>query len=189
MDEKSLMWYNGTRIYFKILNNINNLCEKLKENSSNFDEIENYFLQLSSELLRIFPYKIKHDPKDNSKIIDIYLGKNDGILQLKEFFPNLENEYEKILKKYSEDLKQIPKIRNKYVHEPHNIICVEFELSGNHKEAIFKYKDNDYILNTDLLLKIINEINRIFKNIGDEIDLRAKDLNEEEKKYIYRVWR
>lgn len=122
---------------------------------------------LSIDLLRLLPYKVD---KNNE---EIYLDINSGILLIKEEdISFLKDEYQDIINKNGNLLIQIIKIRNKYMHEPHNI---KWSMTiGNDKDynIWFKYKrfnqfDKKCICTINIceLKKIVISLNDIFNNV------------------------
>ena len=156
--------------YFKILKEINDNLFLLIDN--NFDNApydnEELFYRISSDLVRVIPYKI---PKkdgipifENAKIDD-----HSGILLLKSDIPFLKPEYTRIIKneKCLKVFAAIQIIRNKYVHEPHNI---HFAFSVGAKTSCsmgFVYKDKIYSINTIWLTNIVWELNTVFLKVRD----------------------
>lgn len=184
MKEEDKIWMNGVYPYFRIQKEINNLLILLKKFNTNIEEQEDNFFKLSTELLRILPFKLVHE-KDINIVTGINLLTGDGILLLKNYFPYLENDYKHIINNYFVDFVQIVKIRNKYMHEPHNINCTMFVCSGNNAMAGFKYKKNYYGLNTDSLIKIVKEINIVFNKIKEDFKNKVNELSSEEKANPY----
>ena len=185
MKEEDKIWFNGVYPYFRMQKEINNLLILLKKFNTDMEEQEDNFLKLTTELLRILPFKIDVDKKDNSIITGIHLLMNDGILLLNNYFPYLKNDYNNIINTYFIDLVQIIKIRNKYIHEPHNIKCTMFLCGGNNDKAGFKYKEEYYELNTDSLIKIIKEINIVFNKIKEKFRNKVDELSDEEQSHPY----
>ena len=81
MDKEDKVWFDGVYPYFRMLKKINELLLLLKENNPKMEEQEDNFLELTSELLRLIPYKIEYD-KDEDIITGIKLLKSDGIMLL-----------------------------------------------------------------------------------------------------------
>lgn len=185
MSEEDKVWFNGVYPYFRMQKEINNLLILLKKFNPNIEEQEDNFLRLTTELLRILPFKLEVDKNDNSIITGIHLLVNDGILLLSKEFSYLENDYNNIINMYFADLVQIIKVRNKYIHEPHNIKCSMFLCGGNNAEASFKYKEEHYELNTDSLIEIIKEINIVFNKIKEKFKNKVNELTDEEKEHPY----
>ena len=139
---------------------------------------------MTSELLRILPFKLERDEK--SKVItEIKLLDKSGILLLKKYFKDLKEDYTQIINNNFVSLVQIIKIRNKYIHEPHNIKCICFVCGGNSARAGFEYKNEKLDLNTDSLIKIIKEINSVFKKIKIKFEKYVEKLDEKDKIHPY----
>ena len=185
MLEEDKIWINGIYPYFRIQKEINNLLILLKKFNTNIEEQEDNFLKLSTELLRILPFKLDYDKSNRNIVIGVHLLVDDGILLLKNYFPYLVNDYNNIINKYFVDLVQVIKIRNKYIHEPHNINCTMFVCGGNNAKAGFKYKEEYYELNTYSLIKIVKEINMVFNKIKEDFKNKVDKLSSEEKAHRY----
>lgn len=164
MNEEDREWFNGIYPYLRMLVKMNYMLDDLVKFDKSIENKVDIFFDLSSELMRLLPYKLEYD-KNTGIIMKIDLLTNDGILLLRRHFDNLENDYQKMIDKYFVDLVQIIKIRNKYIHEPHNIQCDCFLFGDNHAYAGFKYKKEDYELNTNSLIEIVHSLNNTFKEI------------------------
>lgn len=184
MDKEDKVWFDGVYPYFRMLKKINELLLLLKENNPKMEEQEDNFLELTSELLRLIPYKIEYD-KDEDIITGIKLLKSDGIMLLSEYFNNIESDYTNILNDNFAELIQIIKIRNKFIHEPHNIKCVCFTCGGNNTYACFKYKDTILELDTERLIEIIKKLNDVYKKIELKFLNKVNELEENEKNHSY----
>lgn len=99
-----------------------------------YEEIEQHFFYLSTELLRLIPFT------ENS----IFLNFKDGICLLKDHISFLEGDLKKILQENSKTFIKIKKIRNKYEHEPYNVngAFSTGPLSHNPKAYILKFYSN-----------------------------------------------
>lgn len=184
MDSVEKIWLNGIYPYFRILKRINELLIMLIKESYSIEQQEDCFLELTSELLRILPFKLERDEK--SKVItEIKLLDKSGILLLKKYFKDLKEDYTQIINNNFVSLVQIIKIRNKYIHEPHNIKCICFVCGGNSARAGFEYKNEKLDLNTDSLIKIIKEINSVFKKIKIKFEKYVEKLDEKDKIHPY----
>lgn len=102
-----------------MLDNINIYLNKIIDHNYNGDpyQTEKWFLYISSELMRLFPLR------RNKKTEQLELSPTDGILLLDKNIPFILEKYNKICSNlcYLEVLDDIAKIRNKFIHEPHNI--------------------------------------------------------------------
>ena len=184
MNSEDKVWCNGIYPYFRILKRINELLILLIKESYDIEQKEDFFLELTSELLRVLPFKLEYDKK--SKIITgIKLLDNSGILLLEKYFKDLKNDYTQIINDNCIALIQIIKIRNRYIHEPHNIKCICFVCGCNSTRAGFEYKNEKLDLNTDSLIKIIKEINSIFRKIQIKFEKYVEKLEEKDKVHPY----
>ena len=163
MNKKTRKFLNNLYPYFKMLNNINiNLTKIINGNKNNEPyQNEELFYNITSELLRLFPYK--RDKKTGK----LYIDKESGILLLSKKIIYIEDKYDIIInfEKFHEVLKDVLKIRNKYIHEPHNI-SYAFSLSGTSTCSMnLYYKTQLLHISTVTLAPIIYYLNKIFDKI------------------------
>ena len=187
MNEEDREWFNGIYPYLKMLVKINYKLDELVKDNNDEKVIEHeadIFFDLSSELIRLLPFKLDYD-ESKEVTMGITLVKKDGILLLKNHFDEIENDYKEIIDKYFADLVQIIKIRNKYIHEPHNIKCDCFVFGRDHAYASFKYKEENYELSTDSLVEIVDQLNNSFKKIEKKFKLKINDLDIIERDHPY----
>lgn len=85
-------WINSIYKYFIILDRINKQFKFLIR-TMEYEEIEEHFFYLSTELLRLIPFT--ENKKDNS----IFLNLKDGICLLKEHINFIESDLKKYYKK------------------------------------------------------------------------------------------
>lgn len=178
MNEKS-SYPKSIYCYFKIVKKINIDFRKILKHDMNLEKKEELFYNISGELLRLFPFKVKYDKDRNF----LYEFKNDGIIQLENNLNNFNGKFTNILKKHYTTLYQTKKIRNKYEHEPHNINCVCFNNSNTYTEIIFKYKSENLVMNTKKLFELISDINILFYETKKEI--LKYDKNNKLKNYKF----
>ena len=184
MNDEDKIWFNGIYPYFRMLRKINELLLLLMQNNPQMEEQENIFLEITSELLRLLPYKLEYK-KDKKEITGIKLLMNDGILLLSKYLNNIESDYNMILKDNFDELVQTIRIRNKYIHEPHNIKCVCFTCGGNNTYAGFEYKEDFLELNTEKLIEIVKKLNDIYKKIEIQFLDKVNELSEIDKNHPY----
>lgn len=93
MESETTKFLNNLYPYFKMLDNINNGLTKVIRSNKDNDSYQNeeLFYNITSELLRLLPYK--YNEKDKSIILD----NKSGILLLADKIDYIENEYKKIL--------------------------------------------------------------------------------------------
>ena len=93
MESETTKFLNNLYPYFKMLDNINNGLTKLIRSNKDNDPYQNeeLFYNITSELLRLLPYK--YNEKDKSMILD----NKSGILLLADKIDYIENKYKKIL--------------------------------------------------------------------------------------------
>lgn len=177
-------WINSIYKYFIILDRINKQFKFLIK-TMEYEEIEEHFFYLSTELLRLIPFT--ENKKDNS----IFLNLKDGICLLKDHISFLEGDLKKILQENSKTFIKIKKIRNKYEHEPHNVNGV-FSTGHSSFSAMGFYCRNELVsLDTMELTYIIYDLNKLFVKIEkkiDRIEFENKDeLNQFNKIYIEKI--
>lgn len=179
MDSKR-KFLNSIFVYYKILDNINKHLNKIINNNFNGDsyEIEECFYLITSELMRLFPIEYNRKTKMNEVSI------KDGILLLKDEIPFVVDKFNKIYSTeiYKKIFKDIIKIRNKFIHEPHNINYV-FSVGSNTSCSMGLYYKNELLnISTISLGSIIQYINKIFSQI-DNIVLKYLEGDSELKTY------
>ena len=176
MKYETTNYINNLYPYFKILENINNdLKEVIRHNKNNESyQNEELFYNITSELLRLLPYK--YNKKDKSIILD----NKSGILLLADRIDYIENQYNKILNfdRFHDVLKDIHKIRNKYIHEPHNISCA-FSVGGTSYSMCLYYKTQLLSISSISLVPIVYYLNKVF----EMIKIYAIKLIEQDEKY------
>lgn len=177
-------WINSIYKYFIILDRINKQFKFLIK-TMEYEEIEEHFFYLSTELLRLIPFT--ENKKDNS----IFLNLKDGICLLKDHISFLEGDLKKILQENSKTFIKIKKIRNKYEHEPHNVNGV-FSTGHSSFSAMGFYCRNELVsLDTMELTYVIYELNKLFDKIEkkiNRIEFENKDeLNQFNKIYIEKI--
>jgi len=174
--------------YFKILKNINyNLVLLIENNINNVpDENEELFYLISSDLIRLLPYNL---PKEKDSKKPLYekakIDDKSGIVLLKSEIPFLEDMYLEIIRneKCLKVLENVRFIRNKYIHEPHNI---HFAFSLGAKTSCsmqLNYKDAAYSLNTIWLTNIVYELNKVFCEIKTYCVQRMSLCDSKYKEY------
>ena len=177
-------WINSIYKYFIILDRINKQFKFLIK-TMEYEEIEEHFFYLSTELLRLIPFT--ENKKDNS----IFLNLKDGICLLKDHISFLEGDLKKILQENSKTFIKIKKIRNKYEHEPHNLNGF-FSTGHSSFSAMGFYCRNELVsLDTMELTYVIYELNKLFDKIEkkiNRIEFENKDeLNQFNKIYIEKI--
>ena len=182
MDEETKEFINGVYPYFKILLSINeNLLELIKDNTDNQPyENEELFYTLASDLIRLFPVKTKKGECDG-----IFLDKKSGIMLMKAHIPFIEDEYDKIMSDETckKALKKILAIRNKYIHEPHNI-AFSFSVGAKTSCSMGLYYKYDLIsISTIWITNIVYELNLIFEEVKNLYIETINQCNDKYKKY------
>ena len=159
-----------------MLDNINNDLTKVIKSSKDNDPYKNeeLFYNITSELLRLLPYK--YIEKNNSIILD----NKSGILLLAKEIGYIENKYTKILNfdKFYGVLKDMHKIRNKYIHEPHNI-SYAFSVSGTSTCSMgLRYKTQLLSISSVSLSPIVYYLNKIFEMIKNDAIKLMKQMEK-----------
>ena len=215
MDIETKEYLRCLYVYLNIMNNINKSLNKIiKVNQNNNpDKTVDLFYLLTSEILRILPYKvfdIQEKEKTNQNVIKeeiindcldddsisleqknkkIVINKNDGILLLRRRLDYIEEEYNKLI--LNESLKDvlinILKVRNKFTHEPHNL-SVAFSVGCNTSCSMgIYYKDELEMLSTIDIQVIVKKLNLIFIRIRKEFINIVKMHDKDFKQYpIYK---
>lgn len=170
-------YLNSLYPYFKMLNNINNDLNQVIKNNTNNEPYQNeeLFYNITSELLRLLPYKYK---KATGKIT---LDEKSGILLLQNSNKIVKEKYNKIINfdRYNKVLKDIITIRNKYIHEPHNI-SYAFSVGGTSICSMSLYYKTELLsISTISLTPIVYYLNKIFEQIKND----AMELLENDVKY------
>lgn len=172
MDYKIIKNIRNYYTYFKILNNINiYLTEIIHQNENrDLEKVEDLFYKITSEIIRLMPYEEKEE------VLEI---KKDGILKL----PNtkeIKEGYNKIITSghYQKVLKDIKFIRNKYIHEPHNI-SFAYSVEGTTTCSMgMYYKSQLLSISTISLTPIVSYLNQIFEVVRKTIIRECEDETE-----------
>lgn len=168
IEDQAKKLVESTYPYFKILKTINsNLLRLIQTNPDCMPyENEELFYQIASDLVRLFPYRIPW--KENGPDFkNAHIDNKSGIVLLKNMIPFLYGEYQKILDnpKCLQALHSVLIIRNKYVHEPHNI-HFGFSVGGKTSCSMgLLYKNKSYAISTIWLTNIVYDLNLIFIKI------------------------
>ena len=214
MDLETKEYLRCLYVYLNIMNNINKLLNKIiKVNQNNTpDKNVDLFYLLTSEILRILPYKVfdiqENEKKDNDatdeefvKDLDdeqnileqknkkIVINPKDGILLLRSKLDYIEQEYNKLV--LNESLKDvlinILKVRNKFTHEPHNLsVGLSVGCRTSCSMGIY-YKDELQMLSTIDIQVIVKKLNLIFIRIRKDFINIVKMYDKEFRQYpIYK---
>ncbi len=177
------MFLNQLQPYFEMLDNINKDLTEIIRNNENNDPSKNeiIFYRITAELLRLLPYKYD-ERKDKIEIDD-----DSGILLLKD--KRIDFIYEKYVKilswhNFHDTLKDLHIIRNKYIHEPHNIAYV-YSVGGKSICSMGLYYKKELLsISSISLAPIVNYLNKIFDEIKN-VALEIVEKDDEYKKYPY----
>lgn len=212
MDIETKEYLRSLYVYLNIMNNINKLLNKIIKTYQNNtpDKTVDLFYLLTSEILRILPYKVfniqinqnnAQDENNEKNCLDIekimsehqnkkiVINKNDGILLLRNRLDYIEKEYNKLI--LTESLKgvliNILKVRNKFTHEPHNLsVGLSVGCNTSCSMGIY-YKDELEMLSTIDIQVIVKKLNDIFIIIRKDFINIVKMYDKDFKKYpIYK---
>ena len=183
MTDNNRKFLNNLYPYFQMLDNINRyLNELININSeTHIYDKEDYFYKITSEIKRLLPYE-----KDINNPEKLTLDETSGILLLKSKIPFLKQKYNKIIKSNSlqQVLKDISFIRNKYIHEPHNI-SFSYSVEGNNSCSMgLHYKNRLLSISTITLTPIVYYLNIVFNDVK-KIAISIIELDEKFKEYPY----
>lgn len=173
---------DGIAVYAKILNDINlKFRELVEENTERqFQENEQLFFEIISEIMRMLPVKKK---KGSEKIIGV--DSESGVLLLQNEVDFLLADYQRII---SSDinkliLKEMSIVRNKFIHEPHNINAA-FYVGGKTSCSMgLYYKDRLCSVSSLKISRIICELNRVFDKLKTFFVEKVDECGEEYKEY------
>lgn len=183
MTEDNKKFINNLYPYFKMLENINKYLNKIrKDNKNNIYEYEDIFYKITSEILRLLPYKKNREGK-------LILVNNSGILLLKDNIDFLIDKYNKIINcdSLQDVLKDILTIRNKYIHEPHNIsYCYSVSATTNLSMGL-RYKNEALSISTISLMPIVYHLNKIFNEIKNKAILIIESDNNYKDYPYYKI--
>ena len=186
MDEKTKELLEGVYPYFKILENVNiHLRELISKNIDNkpYDNTE-LFYYIATDITRLLPIK-GYAWENGKKYCLPSLDRRSGILLLSNKIDYLESEYKKFIenKKCRQALGYILTIRNKYVHQPHNLAFC-FSVGGKTSCSMGIYfKDKLQSISTIWLTNIVRDLNRIFEKIRLQCLSDAENCESKYKDY------
>lgn len=180
--------------YLKMLENINkSLTKVIKTNTKNKPyKNEELFYNITSELLRLIPYT--YDIKKDT----LGLDERCGIMLLSEKTEFIKEKYDKIInfEPNFNILKDAWRIRNKYIHEPHNVSFV-FSVGGTSTCSMSLHYKNEYLhISSISMAPIVYYLNKIYNRVIDDIKRQVEDNQKNMKspyykefiKYDFRKW-
>ena len=164
MDAETRELLNGIVVYAEMLNNINMKFHRLiEENTENqFHENEQLFYEIISEIMRVLPIK---KTQDGNAIAGPDI--KSGILLFQTEIPFLLEDYQRLVNNevYKKILLDMSTVRNKFMHEPHNIRA-SFYVGGKTSCSMgLYYKDRLCSVSTIKMTNIIYELNAIFDKL------------------------
>lgn len=182
MDEETRGLLNGIFVYAEILNHTNRMFQELisQNTEKQLNENERLFYEISSEVLRLIPIK---KPRGEKGVL--MLDTSSGVMLLKDKIPFLLEEYNRIVQneKYAKILLDMSKIRNKFIHEPHNIQA-GFYVGGKTSCSMgLSYKDELCTISTITITYIIYELNLVFEKLKELFLKKADECGDRYKEY------
>lgn len=168
MDEKTKAILEGIYPYAKVLDTINNNLQELIDKNTQRTPFENQelFYYIATDLTRVLPVQ-GFTWEKGKRFPRLSLDTKSGILLLKKQIEFLEPEYSKFIEneKCRNALELILTLRNKYVHQPHNLYFA-FSVGGKTSCSMGIYfKDTLLSVSTIWLINIIWDLNSIFERI------------------------
>lgn len=181
MDVTTKELLNGIAVYAKILDNINLKFHALIEENpeKQFHENEQLFYEIISELMRVFPVKKKKGSEE------IGLDSGSGILLLQAEVDFLFEDYQRILNNEINKLilQDMSMVRNKFIHEPHNI-SASFYVGGKTSCSMgLYYKDILCSVSTLKMTHIIYELNKVFDKLKTFFIEKVHECGEKYKEH------
>ena len=180
MDEQVKDLLHAIYVYSKMLDNINIKFQELIDSNieKEMKENEQLFYEIISDILRVFPVK-----KARSEIQG--LDMKSGILLLTDEIAFLEEDYKKIIDngQYKKILCELVDVRNKFIHEPHNIHAA-FSVGGKTSCSMgLYYKETLCSVSTIKISYIVYELNKVFKRLKEFFLDKVHQFDEKYKEY------
>lgn len=151
---------------------------------SSYEKDERLVLDIIQDIFRLFPYK--YDKKNKVMMLD----DNGGLLEFKEAFDFLENDFLDVLKDNYEFLNSIRQIRNKYEHKMHAVRIVG---QGDGSLSLF---DFDFVvgeihitLYAGSFIRLLIQLNSVYSKIQRDVDLFAQENCKTDYAYYRRLSR
>lgn len=141
-------------------------------------ENEQLFYEVISDILRILPVK---KAKNEIQGLDI----KSGILLLSDEISFLQEDYRKIVDNegYRKILCDMVDVRNKFIHEPHNIHAA-FYVGGKTSCSMgLYYKETLCSVSTIKISYIVYELNKIFQKLKEYFGEIVNQYDDKYKEY------
>ena len=185
MKNEIIKLMNDLYPYFKMLDNIDNyLTRIINDNMYNnpYQDVE-IFYNITSELLRLLPYELG----ENGSFV---LDKKSGILLLRKKFNFIVEKYNKIIgfEPFFEILSDIKFIRNKYIHQPHNITYAFVVNAKTSCSFGLRYKSKLLSISSITISPIVYYLNQIFDRIKNEVLEKIGDDRDYKNDYVYEIF-
>lgn len=181
MDKKD-KWVDGIRIYCETLLEVNKQILKLVamdciDSNGNMEKI---FIDISQNIIRLVPCNIPRNTHD------VVLNINEGILDFIFELEFLKSDYEIMFSNNKETLYKIKFIRNKTEHIPH-MLRARSSGSGNtsFSDIKFEFEEEKVKIDSKSIIKIVIELNSIFKKIISRLNTYRYSLDEKHHDHPY----
>ncbi|WMJ24089.1 hypothetical protein RBG61_05310 [Paludicola sp. MB14-C6] len=141
-------------------------------------------LDIIQDIPRLIPYSKSKDGKK------LEYKNRDGLLEYSNDIDYLKNDYDEILKNNYDFLDKIKDVRNKYEHKLHDIQLLSY--GGGSLiifEFILKIEDKIIKIDSDNLIKLIKQLNKLFSKIIIDIKACAEANNKQEYPYYKKISR
>ena len=173
---------NSIVVYAEMMNNVNIKFKELIEDNINkqFQENEQLFYEIISEIMRLLPVKKTIDGKRIEGP-----DPKSGIMLLQTEIPFLYDDYQRILNNeiYNQIMMNMSLIRNKFIHEPHNISAA-FYVGGKTSCSMgLYYKERLCPVSTIEMTNIIIELNGVFDKLKNFFVKTVEGCEEKYKEY------
>lgn len=171
---------HGIYVYSKMLNNTNIKFQELIESNTEKDmqENEQLFYEVISDILRILPVK---KAKNEIQGLDM----KSGILLLSDDISFLQEDYRKIVNNegYRKIICDLVDVRNKFIHEPHNIHAA-FYVGGKTSCSMgLYYKETLCSVSTIKISYIVYELNKVFQKLKEFFLDKVNQFDDKYKEY------
>ncbi len=151
---------------------------------SSYENNERLVLDIVQDIFRLFPYK--YDRKKKLLALD-YSG---GLLEFKDAFEFLKNDFLDILKTNDELLNSIRQIRNKYEHKMHAVRIIG---QGSGSLSLFDFDfvidEIHFSLYAGSLIALLTQLNSVYLKIQREVAFFARDNGKTDYAYYRRLTR
>lgn len=153
--------------------------------TDNAGQYEKHIKNIIQDIPRLVPYD--YDKKNSCYKIN----RSDGLLEFSEQLPFLYNDYQTILERHRELLKNIKTVRNQFEHKMH---CAELTSAGSASGSVtfditYRIGDERYVLEARNLIRFIKDLNTTFDKIQSAVNDFALENGKSEHLYYRRLIR